>query len=65
MEAKITPIGYYDKIEELDFGQISEEIVEELYDVVLVDSPIGPYFLRFMQACVDEAKEEGGDSNVD
>jgi V-type H+-transporting ATPase subunit d len=57
-------------------GQFSEPVVKnianfehsasgfaDLYQLVLIDTPIGPYFMRFMENCIEAEKRKDGSGN--
>jgi V-type H+-transporting ATPase subunit d len=46
--ANTNPIGYFKQMREIKV--IDPDDFAELYKVVLIDTPVGPYFLRFLEA---------------
>ncbi len=55
----IDPLGYFPEIRNIKV--LEGDDYSGLYRDVLIDTPIGPYFMRFLE---DEMKKEGGDSRT-
>ncbi|CAD7937121.1 unnamed protein product [Amoebophrya sp. A120] len=61
--AKADPLGFFDEMKAIPSLDLSQGY-EDLYQTILIDTPVGPYFESVLKSLSDEGKPLGRDTDV-